>query len=205
MTSRRGEYICQTFRRGGRCHGEPNCRRAGGFVSSKTARGCLIAMWVVRDIQNYASCLNFTGWDLLWQGRDARIFPSRRTSSNVRHDDKSSARTTSGTASRCGHPSETQSFPISRATGLKNVARKRAAEKRPGKATTAGGEEGMRLCELLPRRCHVSLIGHIAAKNVSRPRRGRDESPFPDAAAPTHVARDVINISIFQHAADGFH
>lgn len=109
------------------------------YQAKRRAR-CLIAMWIVRDIQNYASCLNFTGWDLLWRGRDARIFPSRRTSSNVRHDDKSSARTTSGTTSRCGHPSETQSFPISRATGLKNVARKRAAEKRWVKRRRRQGE-----------------------------------------------------------------
>lgn len=50
---------------------------------------------------------------------------------STRHDDKSSAREKQrGWGAAYGHPSETQSFPISRAWNLKNVAKKGGTEKR---------------------------------------------------------------------------
>ena len=54
-----------------------------------------------------------------------------RRARSARHDDKSSARERQrGWGAAYGHPSETQSFPISRAWNLKNVAKKGGTEKR---------------------------------------------------------------------------
>lgn len=185
MTSRGGQirFASQTFRRGGRRHGKLNHRRAGGTVSSRMARAVLNrAMWVVRYRTTRVALISrdetYCGGERRRDGE--RIFPSRSRTFAQRHDDKSSARTTSGEAtSRSGHPSETQSFPISRAPRPLKTLPKKSGGKTAGKAATEGkgkGKEGPRPRELLRRHCHVSLIGHIAAKNVSRPHRSHELS-----------------------------
>lgn len=153
-------------------------------------------------MQNYAKLSRFHGMRLIVMAKGWREnLPLAEQALAQRHDDKSSARTTSGC---CGHPSETQSFPISRATGLKNATEKERREN-GGKNGDGGGEE-TRPRELLPRRCHVNLIGHIAAKNVSRPHRSRELSISACSCTDACVARDVINISIFQRAGENvFH
>lgn len=131
--NRFGKWI---FRRGGRYRAKrimpENC------IEQSNAR-YLIAMWIAR-CKTMRNGLDFTEWDLLWRwalkGRREN-FPLAEQALAQRHDDKSSARTTSGC---CGHPSETQSFPISRATGLKNVTEKERREN--GGKNDDGGRGG---------------------------------------------------------------
>lgn len=160
----------------------------------------LVAMWVVR-CKTTRNCLDFTGWDLLWWPRDGkRISPSRSGPSHVTMINRARERRRGAAATLARH----NLFLLAAPRALKTLPKK-SGEKMAGKPATGAGEE-TRPRELLPRRCHMNLIGHIAAKNVSRPHRSRELSISACSCTDACVARDVINISIFQRAAaNGFH
>lgn len=168
-------FASQTFRRGGRRHAKLNHRRAGGTVSSRMARAVLNrAMWVVRYRTTRVALISR---DETYCGRERREnFPlaRSRTSRNVtminRARERRQGRPRRAAATLARH----NLFLLAAPRPLKTLPKK-SGGKTAGKAATEG-KEGPRPRELLRRHCHVSLIGHIAAKNVSRPHRSHELS-----------------------------
>lgn len=172
-------FASQTFQRGGRRDGKLNHRRAGGTISSRMARTVLNrAMWVVRYRTTRVALISR---DETYCGRERRrdgerIFPSRsRTSRNVTMINRARERRRQGRPRRAAATLARHNLFLLAAPRALKTLPKKSGGKTAGKAAT-GGKEGPRPRELLRRHCHVSLIGHIAAKNISRPHRSHELS-----------------------------